>query len=93
MDSILLSNSSSWWHLYELSPYNLRRSKPTSCVFCCTLINLDNSLLELDEGLVGCSLKHMEDMDVDTGFVTPVMGDVADLHDPALASNIPGQVD
>ena len=62
-------------------------------MFCCTLISLDNSLLELDEGLVGCSLKRMEEMDVDTGFVTSDMGDVADLYDPALASNIPGQVE
>ena len=62
-------------------------------MFRCTLISLDNSLLELDEGIVGCSLKRMEEMDVDTGFVTPGMGDVADLYDPALASNIPGQVD
>ena len=57
------------------------------------MISLDNNLLELDEGLVGCSLKRMEEMDVDTGFVTPGKGDVADLNDPALASNIPGQVD
>ena len=66
---------------------------PTSCVFRYTLISLDNNLLELDEGLVGCSLKRMEEMDDDTRFVTPGKGDVADLYDPALASNIPGQVD
>ena len=42
----------------------------TSCVFRCTLISSDNSLIELDEGLVGCSLKRMEEVDGETGFVT-----------------------
>ena len=62
-------------------------------MFRCALISPGNSLLELHEGLVGCSLKRMEEMDVDTGFVTPGKGDVVDQYDPALASNIPGQVD
>ena len=40
-------------------------------MFRCTLISLDNDLIELDKGLVGCSLKRMEEMGGDKGFVTP----------------------
>ena len=43
------------------------------CVPLC-FDNLDNGLLELAEGLVGYSLKHMEEMDVVEGFVTPALG-------------------
>ena len=39
-------------------------------MFRYTLISLDNNLTELHEGLVGCNLKRMEEMDVDTGIVT-----------------------
>ena len=66
--------------------------RATSCVFRCTLISSDNSLIELDEGLVGCSLKRMEEVDDDTGFVTPSLRSCRGSIRSSFGSEIPGQV-